>query len=539
MNDVNMKKNIKQVIKILLYIGIVVGIGLRVIMVFYDRSLWIDEAMLASPILSHSYSQIWLGNLEYGQSAPIGWLFVVKFFTLMLGQNEWVLRLWSLITGIGAIGIFYLIQKKILKLQHPELFTAFFALLRYYIQYSNECKPYMSDNFFILIVLFLWGTYCKEKISLSKLAITYSIILWFSFPAVFLIAAVMILECIRQVYRIMKLKTGMNAFFNILKCSIVAVSFLINYILWIAPSSKNLDSSAHAYWDWLKFPIIPRSLNDVKLIFQMFKQIITPLEIKLFVLYAVLLVFAIIKLVKNRKEKDSLIFFPIIISSIIILIASSMGYYPIQDRLVQFLGIFILLFCAWGFDELYNSKISFKLNKIYINIPVVMISLSFVIVALLSVRQILPKHTYRLNSEVWGNMEYLHSNLKDDDMIYVFNYSIPVFSYETNYKYGDMDIYSDNDKLPYIYKHIIYGNVFMEFDNHKAYEYDYVVDENKLIQLVNTITNYKSVYLFTSHVGNAQSKCISPLINELKKYGSIEVVNCNYETYLYHFENKN
>src|SRR2546430_17722328 len=56
---------------------VVLGIVLRTIRYFSDRSLWLDESYLALNVLGRSYSQL-SGSLDFNQGAPVGFLYLEK-----------------------------------------------------------------------------------------------------------------------------------------------------------------------------------------------------------------------------------------------------------------------------------------------------------------------------------------------------------------------------------------------------------------------------------------------------------------------------
>lgn len=95
-------KHEKRVFHVLLYSITLLGISLAIYQFFYNRSLWNDEAALALNIIDKSFSQL-LQPLDYKQVAPIAYLFVEKFLTLLMGKSEYALRIFSLVAFILSI----------------------------------------------------------------------------------------------------------------------------------------------------------------------------------------------------------------------------------------------------------------------------------------------------------------------------------------------------------------------------------------------------------------------------------------------------
>lgn len=174
--------------------SIVIGVLLHIVQLFYQRSLWIDEAMLVSSICTRSFSTLISSPLDWGQSSAIGWLYIVKMFTFFFGVSVTTLRIWSLLSCMITTFLIYLLLNNKVKQKYALFITTIFLFTNMFIYYGNEAKPYMSDNMFCLLTLFIWQKYLDNKFNLWQCCISFSIILWFSFTSVFFIASCMIIE---------------------------------------------------------------------------------------------------------------------------------------------------------------------------------------------------------------------------------------------------------------------------------------------------------------------------------------------------------
>ncbi|HXU28003.1 MAG TPA: hypothetical protein VN698_12305, partial [Bacteroidia bacterium] len=81
------------------------GVALSLIQFLYNRSIWLDEAMLSLNIINRSYIQL-LTPLDSLQVAPIGFLFIEKFFSLSIPNSEYGLRLFPLLCFWVSIYLF-------------------------------------------------------------------------------------------------------------------------------------------------------------------------------------------------------------------------------------------------------------------------------------------------------------------------------------------------------------------------------------------------------------------------------------------------
>jgi len=77
-----------------------VGTVIRVVQFLHRPSLSVDEAMLALSIGSRSYGGL-LRRLDYGQTAPVLFLWATRFVTRLGGVNEFTLRALPLAAGLA------------------------------------------------------------------------------------------------------------------------------------------------------------------------------------------------------------------------------------------------------------------------------------------------------------------------------------------------------------------------------------------------------------------------------------------------------
>lgn len=532
------KLKTKEIVSIFLMLCILVGITLHITPYFYNRSLWINEAMLAGSICTRSFSELAASPLDWGQSSPIGYLYIEKLIITIFGTSEAPLRIFSLAAAFGCIAFVYLLLRNKVKNNYALLITAIFSLTDGYIYYGNELKPYMSDNLCCLITLFIWQKFNENKIKLWQMAVAFSILIWFSFSAVFFIAACMVIECIRLFKNLIKNRDN-KAIIKLGICAVVLVSFILNYAFWLSKTSDNADGAD--YWALLRFPLLPASMSDIKLIWKMVLQFFA------FYPYSVVMVFIILLLVYiviciNKKIDKSQLVLPFTLSLLALFAASYCGFYPIQDRLVQVYAIIVIIIAGYGCDETdkYLSNYEGKRQFIYKRILGVVLAACLAIVGRFGCKNLFARNVYTYGSEVTESIRYLEENITNDDVIYVYRSSIPVYIYETGYKvlYSDLEALSENESdemlsgLPYQIGNTIYGQSLSKFDYKVPYSYDYKNNDAAINEDSQLILKNNSVYLFTSHI----ERGIPQLIEILEEYGSVETVVDSYNTHLYHFK---
>ena len=504
-----------RIFKNLFIVLMIYGVILHIIPYFFDRSLWLDEAMLVSSIIKRSLFNLTKTNLDYGQNAPIGYLYIVKILTMIFSDSKCILRIWSLITCFMSVFLIY----KILKNKVNDIILYFvisiFFLNDSFIYFSNEVKPYMSDNFFTLLTLYLYTLYKEKRIKYIYIVIYYSIILWFSFSSVFFIASIMITELYFKLSNIIKNK-NYKLFKEIILSSLVLFSFIVYYFCWLKNGQNNAGDKA--YWDLLRFPIIPKSINDFKLIFDMIRHFLGYYVIIIKIVLIISFVTYTIYFIKNKND-DSNIFVVFLLALILCLVASSMGFYPIQNRLVQNYGVVLLIITGFNLDK-YIYNIDKKL-KIFI---ILILSSGLILHIFNASKNLYKSHVYLEGYEVDKSIEYLVNNIKDDDSIYVYSKALPVFEYETRNikKFNNINIIKGEEYFKY------YFNI--------PYSYDGRIDKYIFIKEVKKIVDTNRCYIFSAK--DSTNYVINELIEYTNFFGNTSVKSEYYGDRLYYFESK-
>ena len=178
------------------------GAALRLTAFFHDRSLWLDEAMLARNVISRSYSEL-ARPLAYHQGAPLGYLAAVKTFVLIEGINEYALRAMSLIAALIALGLFIAFARTYFHGFEWVFPCVLFALSPISIYYAGEAKQYSQDLFVSVLLLYIVSK--RERMGkfwgVAALGAAGAIGMWFSHAAVFVLGAIGVLlafEAIRD-----------------------------------------------------------------------------------------------------------------------------------------------------------------------------------------------------------------------------------------------------------------------------------------------------------------------------------------------------
>lgn len=496
-NILKNNKLLDKIVNISLLIICILGIVTSFYMNSLNRSLWLDEAYLSYSFMQRNLLNMFKGELEYTQSAPLGWLYLVKIFTYIFGTSEFMLRMPSVLFYIGTLVLTYYYSKKIINLTYPLAPAALVANMPLMLRYSNEFKPYIADCFFVLLILIVFDLYLKKRISLTKLSIIWSISIWFSNPVCFfeggLLISYFIYKCLIQ-KDWSEFKNILIIFFSII------TSFIIYYFLWLKLTAN--DQAMTNYWKDNRFKLFPFTLKNIDkdkdLIIDLFNKISGNYILYIFELL-IPFILSFVYSIKNKNTIQTGLYIALLIS----LFASSLGFFPIVDRLWLFIYPVIFIQIFYYIDAVAH-KIVYKEFINYVVLTFVVFNLFVLnsgIYQYLSNRN----NTYRKNEEFNTEIDYLYDNAKNGDVIYVRYDNIPNFKYKNGYSEDYLNV--NNNKIK-----IVYGDINCMND-------------------ISTIVNFEKVYIVSSHNGDD----FYEFIDSLKIHGNIEIVNNSYGTPLYMF----
>ncbi len=174
-------------------IALVFGATLRIQQFAFRRSLWLDEAAMAVNIVGRSYAGL-LEPLDIQQSAPVGFLWVQRFLIDVLGNNEYALRLFPLLCGLGSLFLFHRLARRMLSPRVVPVANILFALSPLVAYYSNEAKQYSGDVLAALLLMNAgYGLMRATRITArgaAGLGLLGAVLLWFSSPVVLVLGGV-------------------------------------------------------------------------------------------------------------------------------------------------------------------------------------------------------------------------------------------------------------------------------------------------------------------------------------------------------------
>lgn len=489
------ERNLKYVVNIICLATILVAIGTCVYMYTVNRSLWVDEAMLAYSVSQRSLSNLTSQMLDMVQSAPVIYLYIVKVIITLFGDTELTLRIFSFISYLLVLVLSYFISGKLLKIKYPIIPVAFIAGLIIMMRYANEFKPYMTDAMVILAMLAVYSFYSQRIIKPALFVIFMSVSLWFSNPVCFLIAAILLYEFFAG----LKAKDLKQVKYSILAGVFVLASFIIYYFYWLKPL---IDTGLmQEFWSWKHFRPLPSNDFEWFLLKRTIHEIILPLGYfgNLILIVIVLCVPLNIFYFKNKYINI------INLSLFITLIVSWIKMYPIHDRMCLFFyPLFSLLFFF------YLSQL-FSKNK-FLHVGLLLFSLIIVFVSAQGPFYYNDKENIYIQ-EMNMAVAYLEKEIENEDVLF-----IPDGEDACQYLY--IKEY-ETDSLGY---EVMFG--------HKYWWTNEILHEGDMEKL-KEFAKLKTLYLLVRYDLAIINNSVNPILDSLEVYGNLECLYNQYTKRIY------
>lgn len=245
-------------LRLLMAVALLLGAALRLMQYAVNRSIWLDEGLLISNFLDRS----WAGLLEpfhRGQTAPLGFLALVKGAAAVLGRGELVLRLPSLLAGLATLVVLPRVARRFTTRGAMPWAVAVVALSPFLVYYSSEVKQYAFDA--LLSLLVLWQAHdLARRPRDGRLAATFLLTgaagVWFSQPVVFMLAGTGIVLAVRALRRRDRAALAVLAG--------LAAGWLLSFAGAYLVSRHQLEDPAYmqSFWHAGFFPLAPRGARE-------------------------------------------------------------------------------------------------------------------------------------------------------------------------------------------------------------------------------------------------------------------------------------
>jgi hypothetical protein len=405
-----------------LWLIICFGVLLRVLQYAANRSLWLDEALIARNIFDREFLGLFK-TLDYNQAAPIGFLILTKTSVYFFGNNEYALRLVPLMSAIAGLILFYRLLTKYCS-PHVSFIALFlFSLGGPLIYYSSEVKPYSGDVA-IALAIYLMASQMVEKDLNAGRIVFYSFLgalfLIFSFPSVFVLLGV---AC-SLTFCIMSKKEPSKAWRFFIVFLLWGLTFVGEYQFVL---TKLKDNKALFYfWQAEKsfMPLLPLSFTELSWYptkwIEVFKN---PGGLHFAGVGAFIGLLGGFHLFRNRP----ILFFGFAFPIVFAMLASSINYYPFSSRMLLYSSPALICFVSEGISSIIKKK---KIILTFLGLAVSF--LLFIHPVYFAIYHIVAP---RKHQEIKPLMEYVRNNFQHNDTIYVYHPFQHAFIYYAA-KYG-------------------------------------------------------------------------------------------------------
>lgn len=473
---------------------VVIGIILRLIQFSLNRSLWLDECFVALTVVNKSFLEL-LRPIAYFQVTPIGFLFIEKSLVLLLGNNEYILRLYPLVAGIVSLFLFYYVARRYIGEKGAFIAVGLFSLSGYLIYYSSEVKQYSSDVTFALLLLAV-TMYARSNnfkgLSIIFFGVIGGIAVWFSLTSVFVLAGI---GCTLSLFSLGRKDWSANNRLLIVYF-IWLLGFAVFCLIYLRNISNTLDMQ-QSFWDSSFMPFPPRSISDIKwfgkTFFDMFKS---PVGLPLPGLAALFFLLGTVSVFLRDRE----LFFILLSPIFVVLFVSALHLYPFSGRVILFTVPFVLLFIGEGVAFLYNNTRNYSFV-----VGLLLLGLLFYGPLTTAASHTIKRTSYGMmpDEDTRSVMKYIKDHKKQGDVLYLYHFSTIPFKYYSEryglsndeYIKGTYSIYDWSKYLDDLEK--LRGNerVWLMFSH--TYEVERNSDEtfylNRLDHLGTQLDSFKSV----------------------------------------------
>jgi len=505
-----------------------------IISLLVHNDFWIDEAMLVQTVFTRSFGEIASSPPDYSQNAPLGYLYLLKIFSLVFGDTTLAMRLPSVLASIGVMFFAYRIGKDLFRSRSPLLYAGMAVTPSVVLLYSTQAKQYSFECMCAVIIVWLMGLYCQGRTGTMKLAFVSAILVWFSFTSIFIIFGCVVVVVVSELVRVVKHNESLSELARLcLPFGVTLLSVLANLFFWILPCAHDMGTAESAYWSKLRFPLVPMSMSDLHLLYQMAAQMCLGFGL-VGVGVIVLATMILLLLVAKKGGRVVLLSRPIVaiyVALLASLVASNLGFLPISPR------IFIFVYPLAMVGIVYTMQfISGEVDGVLSRKPVRILAILLVCVICLGdfTYNVLHRQFISDREQLSTSIEYVAEHKRQEDYIYVDCQAIPLYSYLTDYENKLDDLNYSGD--------ITIGNTIIgeEYYNHIGdMAYSYVSDpyEDELATVVKDITQHHTVWLLFAHEvpASVSDNAQYQLLGELSEYGTVDLEYEYQETPVYLF----
>jgi hypothetical protein len=491
---------------------IVCGLALRLWYYLLDRGLWVDEASLAGLVYGKSIGD-WFQYQNGQQVAPIGFMLMCKWIGGLFQYSDLAVRAVPLLVSAVAVIITPKAMAKYAREEAVVWACAFMALGAPLIEYATEFKPYGSDVLFslvLMILLYWWRSAQHSWRSVTIGALVGAVSIWFSYPAVFVLAgvggALFIELSFRRQWTSVKLLAGVIA--------VWLISFVTYYCM-VLRHAEN-DTGLVQFHE-MAFAPLPISMGGLQWYINGFLELFAfPIgfDFRWLALGGFLFVSGVRAVWIREPGICAMLLGPFAVT----LLASALHRYPWTDRLLLFLAPFIAVILSEGLS--WNRVILIQNWRAGSTILMAFIAMPLCLSAVRPIRSLKGIPNYKTH-DVRGLLAEVFPKVGPEDQVFVYLPTAPAFRHYTFMK-------------GYLWPSVIFGA--REIDNRDPNGRPMTVEDVGDEILNKTVAGRTWIFLSHSELSDAQ---IALLRGMLGAHGAVSEPTLAHGAIALRFDRKN
>lgn len=400
------------------------GALLRARQYFFNRSIWLDEAFIATN-LERGWSNLLSLPLDYSHShiAPPGLLVISKLSTSIFGQIDWAIRIFPFFASLAALWLFYKLASRVLSPVAVPIAMLLFAISDSLIFQAVNFKQYSSDVAFTLLLSY-WVMLFVQKTELVRkdwirLGILGAVVVWFSHPAIFVLVTIGLYLTL-HFFRQKQFKTLLPLF---AVGAVWVISFLAMYrfISGGGIATSSIGNWLIQFWTINQgFMPAPWTLAAYEWLLQHYVGMFSsPAGLGIPEVAGILFLLGGVSLYATKRAALFIIVFPLLLT----LLASALYKYPFAERLLLFLLPMMYLLIAEALAQL-KLQLPALSHPHWIEIPTKLLLIAALIGSTL---WDLPK--LRTLEEIKPLLSQLQQQRTPQDTLYVYHWAEPAFRF--------------------------------------------------------------------------------------------------------------
>lgn len=343
----------------LLLAGVIllIGAALRVMPYKANRSLWRDESSVSFNIITKDFGDLLFKPLDYNQAAPVGFLAVEKLAVMAFGNGERALRLFPLLAALAALPLMLFLARRALDVRGTLVALSLFALSQPLIYYASEVKQFGVDAMWVLAILLAALRYSQDgrkSRDLLALAIVGFIAIWFSHPAIFVLAGAGLTLFVLA----WREKDRASAGSLVAAGAAWVIAFAVNWWFFLRMVSSHPYLKEYWHARVKAFPPMPTSWANLDWYVTTFHEMwANPIGLPAAGLAAAACIIGAIWLWRANRTLLALLALPILL----VIGAAIVQQYPFQDRMILFLSPMLLILIAGGVAAIWRGVGTWRL----------------------------------------------------------------------------------------------------------------------------------------------------------------------------------